>query len=377
MFMHARQLLGVSAMGCACWLALAGASGCKDEDGNLSATGDSGAADACAYGTNTPGSQCGSKVRFEFDAGAVDIEGDLAKKGIEMTVPDPKEGFQFTTQGIRLESGEDDEWCEAFEVPEVEGLAKDEDFCVTRFEVAMTKGFHHLFVAKAPIGSDSEALMEVGKRTRCVGGAHVAYGTDLIPIPLPQGEYVDAPYWPGVAMRMRAGQKISVNYHYLDVSDNDVIGVTKLNFHAQKCDNMVDMQQFGFYNQDISVPAGGSQSTEMAATFNQDVYVLDIFRHTHRHGGHMPITFYKGPKDGELIYDSPNYEEGASFRFPEPVLVKKGEGFKFVCNYENPTERAIRFGPTANDEMCMLLGTWWVANEGEAPKIQHRYKWPK
>ena len=35
----------------------------------------------------------------------------------------------------------------------------------------------------------------------------------------------------------------------------------------------------------------------------------------------------------------------------------------------------IRFGPTADDEMCMLLGTWWVANPGEEMDVQHRYKW--
>jgi hypothetical protein len=325
--------------------------------------------------TNTPGSDCIRPVRFDFEPDEVDLLGQLAAKDIDFVEPEPDEGFQITTQGIKLAGGgDDDEFCEAFVVPEApEG--SDGTWCITRFEVAMTPGYHHLFVAKAPIGSDSDKLMEVGKRVRCVGGAHVAYGTDLMSIPLPQGTYVDVPYFEGVGMRLEAGQKISVNYHYLNVGDEDIIGMTKLNFHAAPCDGLLEMGQFGFYNQDIAVPPGGTASSEMHATFSQDVYVHDIFRHTHRFGTEVPISFYGGPRDGEVFFTSPDFEEGAGFRFPEPVLVKKGEGFKFVCNWENDTEKWLRFGPTADDEMCMLLGTWWVADPEDTPQIQHHYKW--
>jgi Copper type II ascorbate-dependent monooxygenase, C-terminal domain len=321
---------------------------------------------------NQPGSSCVDPDRFDFEDGDVDIVGDLKKKGINFELP--KDGFQITTQGVKLGSQEDDEWCEAFEVPE-DPENPDREWCITRFEVAMTAGYHHLFVAKAPIGSPSEKLMEVGKRVRCVGGAHVVYGSDLGPIPLPQDDYVDVPYYPGVGERLKPGQKISVNYHYLNVTDDSIVGVTKINFHAAPCDGLREMGQFGFYNQDIAVPPHGKYSTTMNATFTQDVYVWDLFRHTHRWGTDVPISFYKGPRDGELIFNSPDYELGAGYRFEEPVLVKKGEGFTFVCNFENTTDDWIRFGPTADDEMCMLLGTWWIADPKEEPVLQHRYKW--
>lgn len=346
---------------------------CGQTGGDGGAAGE-GADDPCAQSdSNTPGSDCVLPIRFDFEPDEVDIVGDLAKKGIDFAVPE--EGFQLTTQGVKLAAGgDDDEFCEAFEVPEHPD-GPDGTWCITRFEVAMTSGYHHLFVAKAPVGSDSERLMEVGKRVRCVGGAHVSYGTDLVSIPLPQGEYADVPYFEGVGMKLKSGQKVSVNYHYLNVTDEDIIGMTKLNFHAAPCDGLLEMGQFGFYNQDISVPPGGTASSEMTGTFSQDVWVLDVFRHTHRFGTDVPISFHKGPRDGEVFFVSPDYEQGAGFRFAEPVLIKKGEGFKFVCNWENPTERWLRFGPTADDEMCMLLGTWWVANPEEEPMVQHRYKW--
>jgi Copper type II ascorbate-dependent monooxygenase, C-terminal domain len=352
-----------------CLLLLSGLTFACSDDAATPLNTDGGTDEGCV---NTPGNMCVNPIRFDFDPSDVDIVGDLKKEGIDFA--EPKDGFQLTTQGVRMAAGEDDEWCEAFEVP-ADPNDPDREWCITHAEVAMTEGFHHLFVAKAPVGSRSEALMEVGERVRCIGGAHVTYGSDLLPIPLPQGKYVDVKYYKGVGERFKAGEKISINYHYLNAAERDIIAVTKLNFHASSCDGLRKLDQFGYYNQDISIPAGGTYSTEMTGTFSQDVYVLDIFRHTHRFGRNVPVSFYKGPRDGEVFFDSPDYEQGASFRFPEPVLLKKGEGFKFVCNFENPTDKIIHFGPTADEEMCMLLGTWWVANQGEEPKTQHRYKW--
>lgn len=351
----------------ACVLAL----GCDDDGGLLSRYAADGG--VCHSETNTPGSRCANPIRFDFDASAVDLVADLKREGF--TLEDPDNGFQVTTQGVRMAAGEDDEWCEAFEVP-ADPDHHDREWCITRAEVAMTPGYHHLFVAKAPVGSPSEALMEVGKRVRCVGGAHVAYGSDLLPIPLPQGRYVNAVYYEGVGEKFKPGQKISVNYHYLNSTDEDLIAVTRLNFHAAPCEGLRELGQFGFYNNDIEVPPHGKSATRMSATFTQDVYVLDVFRHTHRFGRDVPISFYKGPRDGKVFFTSPDYELGAVFQFPEPVLLKKGEGFSFECNYENDTDDWIRFGPTADDEMCMLLGTWWVKNPDETPLTQHRYQWP-
>jgi hypothetical protein len=353
---------------------MAGALGaCGNLDSSADAGGDGNGEGGCT--SQNPGARCVNPVRFDFEPGDVDIVGDLAADGIDFTTPDGIDGFQITTQGVRLAPGDDDEWCEAFEVPPHPD-GPDATWCITRFEVAMTRGYHHLFVAHAPPGSVSEGLMEVGERVRCVGGAHVTYGSDLLPIPLPQGTYVDVPYYEGVGLKLHAGQKLSVNYHYLNASDSDTIAVTKLNFHAAGCDDLVEMRQFGFYNNDIAIPPQGEATSIMSKTFSQDVFVYDLFRHTHRLGVATPIKFYKGPRDGEVIFISPDYEQGAGYRFEEPQLLRAGEGFTIECNWVNPTDEWVRFGPTADDEMCMLLGTWWVANPDEEPQVQHRYQWP-
>ena len=339
---------------------------------STSATTHVGADGGCGGSQHTPGSKCVEPARLHFDPKNSGLEAELAALGVDFAPP--TDGFQIVTQGIQLLAGEDDEWCEAFAVPE-DPATPGREYCVDRVEIAMSDGFHHLFVSKAPPGSKSEGLMEVGKRVRCVGGAHVTYGTDLEPIPLAQGTYVDGRFWTGVGVKVTAGQKISVNYHWLNTTDQSQIAITKLNFHAASCSGMAELRQFGFYDQSIDIPPSGRYATSMQATFTQDVYVLDIFRHTHRFGTEVPISYYLGLKDGQSIYVSPDYHSGASFQFPAPVLFHKGEGIQFTCNYENPTAKPIKFGPTADDEMCMLLGTWWLVDQTQTPEVQHRYKW--
>ncbi|MBM4364451.1 MAG: hypothetical protein FJ104_17365 [Deltaproteobacteria bacterium] len=326
----------------------------------------------CAEATNQPGSRCVPESRLDVSPEDVTLDAELDALGIDFSPP--ADGFQLRTAGVRLHPGEDDEWCEALVIPE-DAASPGREWCVERIEVGIAEGVHHYFVAKAPFGSESEALMTPGERVRCVGGAHVTYGSDLEPIPIGQAKYVDEQLPAGVAVKLTAGQKLSVNYHWLNTTEVDQITTIALNFHATPCDGQAELRQFGFYNQDISVPPNGTWSTEMAAAFTQDVYVSGLFRHTHRFGRDVPIAFAGGPRDGEVIFVSPDYAEGAAFRFPEPVLFRAGEGLSFTCNFENPTKDTIRFGPTADDEMCMLLGTYWQANPAEPPEVQHRYKW--
>ena len=42
--------------------------------------------------------------------------------------------------------------------------------------------------------------------------------------------------------------------------------------------------------------------------------------------------------------------------------MKKGEGFRFQCEYDNTTDDVLTFGPKATDEMCILFGIAWSPN---------------
>lgn len=321
----------------------------------------------CGGGTDTPGTQCIPDLRF--------APNDHVQ--VDLDPPAEGEGFQVITQGVTLGPYEDDEWCETVVVPGT----PDQKYAIQSFDVGMTPHYHHIFVAKAPPGSVSESLMIPGERKRCVGGAHVTYGADLVPIPLPQGELVHVEYPEGVGLVVYGGQKISINYHYLNTGEENAVAKVKLNFNGEIVDAnsaITELQQFGFYNQDIHIPAHGSYSSRWSVTFSQDIYVRDLFRHTHSLGTDFPIHYFTGPRNGgpetgALIYNSTDYQNDPGYVFEEPVLIRAGDGFTFTCNWLNDRDYPVAFGPTADDEMCMLLGTWWVANDGEAPEPQDLY----
>ena len=52
------------------------------------------------------------------------------------------------------------------------------------------------------------------------------------------------------------------------------------------------------------------------------------------------------------------------------MLFRKGEGFRYRCEYQNTEDRTLRFGTKATDEMCNLFGSWWVVNEGDAARAR-------
>ena len=83
--------------------------------------------------------------------------------------------------------------------------------------------------------------------------------------------------------------------------------------------------------------------------------VFQLTRHTHQWGTDFPVKYKGGPKDGELIFTSPDYEN-ADYNFEEPALIRAGEGFEWTCNYQNTTDSVLRFGIKATDEMCILFG---------------------
>ena len=88
-------------------------------------------------------------------------------------------------------------------------------------------------------------------------------------------------------------------------------------------------------------------------------------RHTHRWGTEFSVWHSGGARDGEQIWTSLDWEHETLFTFPEPVLLRAGEGFRYRCTYANDMARRLRFGTRVHDEMCMLYGPAWAAHAGE------------
>jgi hypothetical protein len=297
--------------------------------------------------------------------------GSTSSTGGQKNCPDgqlclapPAKGFQIQSIGEMIQPGQDVEYCEVVTLP---GGPTDV-YYVNRFEVAMTKHSHHLIVVAAEVGSSTEMKMMPGAKKKCF--TPDAFGGEVYGVTGSQHPYNEEKYPSGVGKKFVGGQKLVFDYHYFNSTTAAVQARAAVNFHTVDAATITkEAHGFGFYNFGIATPPMSTKSFTAQCTFSQDLLVSKVTRHTHQWGTDFSVSYVGGENDGKHIWTSPNYEETEHI-FPQPVLMKKGTGFRFTCNFNNTTPKTLKFGVTASDEMCILFGTWFVVNAGDPEKDQ-------
>ena len=56
---------------------------------------------------------------------------------------------------------------------------------------------------------------------------------------------------------------------------------------------------------------------------------------------------------------SPSWEHPTIHWYPQALRVAAGEGFRFVCEWQNPDDHPVHFGVTTEDEMCFVTGYFY------------------
>ncbi|HVU00566.1 MAG TPA: hypothetical protein VHE30_02400 [Polyangiaceae bacterium] len=281
--------------------------------------------------------------------------------GIEM----PTDGFMVKNTGRTIAAGDDAEYCEVSEIP---GKPTD-TYYVNRLEFGNGDHSHHLIVNAALPGGAAEAklaTMKIGDQVPCLS-SQGAFGDGFEFMGGIQRPYGDMSFPAGVGRVYHGGQRIVFDFHYYNTSDKDVEARSAVAFHLTDEANVKHIAQvIGFNNFTIDTPPGQQAKFTGECTFSQDMLVSSITRHTHRWGTDYSVWWQGGADDQQLIWTSHNFEEDTYHPFDAPRLMKKGEGFKFECDYDNTETHALTFGPNATDEMCILFSIGWEANDGEA-----------
>jgi hypothetical protein len=273
--------------------------------------------------------------------------------------PEDGAGFQVKLAGQMIDPGQEVELCQIVALPG----GPDDTYYVNRFESEMALGSHHLIVAAIVPGSDTDADAEVGDVRECFGpggfsGGIGFGGGDLISVTGQQLPRHEETFPEGVGRVYTGGQKLIFNYHYFNATEDPLEVRAALNFYTMDPAKLERIAaEFSAIFVGIFVPQGEKASFDVECLADSDIMVHKLIRHTHQWGTDFPVSFAGGERDGELIYTSPNYED-PDYTFPEPVLVKAGEGFRFTCNYDNTDgDHDLTFGETTKNEMCILFAT--------------------
>jgi hypothetical protein len=272
----------------------------------------------------------------------------------------PPGGHQLVFDGPMLQPGEQRETCMWVRTP------NSADFTVGRWEFSLNPGTHHFAVFNWDKAGAPPVLGALGDDPGCISGA--MFGATLSGSP-------QAPYYvdalpPGLARVLRAGGYLGLNAHYANEFDVPIQMKVWINIHPY---------------------AGTPEHLVETVTDYDDMFTIDVSPRTQRvlHGrfvnqgpspmafvqlvGHMHkrgLRFTAWASDGSQLLEDLDWAHPHWRPFTPPLVLAPGDHLDFECLHDNGVTRPLKldpfgnptrlkFGLTADDEMCTLSGSWY------------------
>lgn len=178
-------------------------------------------------------------------------------------------------------------------------------------------------------------------------------------------ELLDLPS--GVAYTLNAHQMVRLEMHYINATQAPLMlsgSSTMITSHTYH-----DEANFLFIGDpDIKIQPNSSFSLGPIffavdqATFGNAKFFA-FTGHEHRFGTNVTIQAASGPGDtsGQMVYDVPNWtwSEPATVFHDPPIEVPPGGGFNFTCDWNNTSSNTVKFGESANNEMCFFWAYYY------------------
>lgn len=262
--------------------------------------------------------------------------------------PPPEHGVQLSIESFKLGSGEEVEKCRSAKAPALtSGM-------IERIELVARPGLHHAVVYKVSQELDASEV-------DCFGVPDEAMEGFAIPEPLfastSQVTEETLNFPEGVGVAFEAGQQIIFNFHYINVTPDEIDAEIFINLHYAQDDTELEQARFyAFGNMGgIDIPAGHRQSLTSTCAFPDDMNVFSATPHMHRLGTGMEVLLNRGDQTDQVL-QADDWQGAASVYLDPPAAVTADDTITFTCVWENPTDTDVAFGQTYNDEMCFVFG---------------------
>lgn len=275
----------------------------------------------------------------------------------------PEHGFLLDRTLAVVAPGDDVRICEVVVLP---GTAADV-YYVPRIEAVLGGHGEELVVQAARPGSDTEAIMDPGLSVPCTRAGE-AFGEELSEVLATQDRYTDERFPEHTGQVFHGGQKLALEVHFVNESDEAVPARAKLAFHTADAARVQRVaRSANFANLTIYTPPGGTSAHIGECRARGEMLVSELVRRTQRYGTTFRVWFAGGPRDGELAWESQDRRDNR-FEPSTPLHLLSGEGFRFECSYLNGSARELRYGVSASDETCLLQAKYSVPEAvGEEP----------
>ncbi len=174
----------------------------------------------------------------------------------------------------------------------------------------------------------------------------------------------------GVAFSLEANQMVRLEMHYINPTGADVQLMSTSTMTSIDEATFKDEGDFLFIgNPDIVLPPH-TKTTLGPSYFAPpsvwgDAKFFAITGHEHQLGTKVTIeTAATKDGPGTSIYDIPNWNwaEPTTARMDPPITLPDGGGFRFTCEWDNTTDTEVKFGESANNEMCFFWAYYYPSH---------------
>jgi hypothetical protein len=164
----------------------------------------------------------------------------------------------------------------------------------------------------------------------------------------------------GAAIRLPAKYSIDLNAHYFNKSNVTQYGENYINMYTvdkSKVKNIVQMLDLS--NTSLEVLPKARKTFTKTWTFDKPRQVVMLTSHNHKLGEKFLIRIKGGNRDGQIVYESTDWEHPLIKNFTPALSLAKGEGLASEITYYNSTDKPVRFGLTSEDEMGIIFGYYY------------------
>ena len=265
----------------------------------------------------------------------------------------PEIGFQIDTGEFDIQPHTEVYRCGYVELPSAD------DLDVIRFDSTMLPGSHHMNVFAM---HKRDEKFKPGVREDCpfVDFSLMDY------VYAAQTPSAKAELPANVAIKFKARTQFVVQMHYINAGDTVRKAGVKINFTGVAPGTITTFANVILTtNLGIKVPP---KSTKVVAgspcIVSKDIRVVGLASHAHKRLVDFTAKFYDGAKATDTVYNTTDWQHPEYTYFTPPMLVKAGQGFTYACTYKNDNDYEVKYGGEADDEMCMLVGYYYPANDG-------------
>jgi Copper type II ascorbate-dependent monooxygenase, C-terminal domain len=164
----------------------------------------------------------------------------------------------------------------------------------------------------------------------------------------------------GVAMKVPAQTAIDLNAHYFNKTNANLPAENFVNFYTVPQSAVVkEAKTINFANYNFSLPPNQKTTITTDFIFPNAVTVIMLSSHYHKHGEKYIIKIKGGTRNGEVVYQSTDWEHPLTINLTTPIQLSAGMGLTSEVTYNNTTNATINFGLTSDDEMNIIFGYYY------------------